>query len=187
MKFWAKSLTPNGNNIKLLFKNSYANAASGNKSKSGQTAVLTSEWTEISMTKSFSADHQFDLSIEMQLGKLQGDILIDHITSTVKGGADISGGENSPYLILENVQGKEGETVQLNMILTQPATVDTTVDLVVNPDTADSSDYALSTTQVTIPAGTISFPVNIVLTDDGTVEPEERLKFLSVTFLIQKC
>jgi len=74
--------------IKMLIRNSEPGA--GTSTRSAQFSNLTTTWKKFTHTTNFLADDNYKLYLDLQFGDYPGMIYIDHITSTVTGGATVS-------------------------------------------------------------------------------------------------
>ena len=82
--------------------------------------------------------------------------------------------EGPPSIFIGDVTVNEGDgTVSVPVTLSSPSSVDTVIDIVTTTGTAGTSDYTTTTTQVTIPAGSLTVNVVIPITDDLLDEPNE--------------
>ncbi len=84
--------------IKMMVKDAVENGLS----KTNQITELSTTWQTVKMNTSFPAANSYELYLDLGFGEYPSTIYIDHIRSTVSGGAVLSGNE-PPILNVENV------------------------------------------------------------------------------------
>ncbi len=168
-----------------------SSAVSINFATSDGTATAGSDYTATSGTLNFAAgevskvisipilnDNLFENANEtftLTLSSPTGAVLTAPSTATIT----ISDNEFTPFLaISSNPRTTEGDSgsknLAVNVTLSNPTVQTVTVDFVTANGTATAgTDYVATSGTLTIPAGSASATINVPITGDTTVEPNE--------------
>lgn len=157
--------------VKTLIRNAASGATVS--SRSNQFSGLTTEWQTFTTTTSFPAASNYELYVDLQFGEYPGKVYVDHITSTVSGGASLSGGETVPNVILDNAQAIEGTELSIPVSLDNITTEAIVLTVTATNISTDINDYSTASVQVTIPAGETTTSAIFTTLQDVLVEGDE--------------
>jgi gliding motility-associated-like protein len=95
-------------------------------------------------------------------------------TGTATATGTILDNNNAPQVLISSPIVVEGTDAVFTITLSSPSSVDTIIEIVTIPGTADTADYTPTRITVTIPAGATSATVIVPTTNDSISEPNEN-------------